>query len=288
MASATAQVRVVTTIPDLANLAREIGGKQVNVRSLSKGTENLHSVHVRPSMLIALSKANLFLEMGLSMEAAWLPGLLLKAKNSKIQPGAPGFENCSTDWQAIGIPADLSRKGGDVHPEGNPHFNLDPMGGAHLAKRIHQALVRVDSAHAELYTKNLKVWQTRLAQKQKHWAAIAERIKGKKIAVYHSEYDYLARRLGLEVVASIEPKPGVPPGPGDIAKVVKTIRATQAKVILSAAWSNNRQVSDIAKKAGATVIELPNQVGGAPWAETWLDLMDGVYERLDKAFAAER
>ena len=157
-----------------------------------------------------------------------------------------------------------------------------------MALRVHEALVRVDKGHAEVYGKNLSLWQKRLTQKQKAWTVIAERIKGQKIAVYHSEYDYLARRLGLQVVASIESKPGVPPGPGDIAKVVQTMREQKVTVILTAAWSNNRQVADIAKKAGAQVVELPNQVGGAAWAKTWLDLMDGVHERLDAAFPAKQ
>lgn len=281
-------LRVVTTIPDLADLARQIGGERVSVKCLSKGTENLHSVHVRPSMLIALSKADLFLEIGLSMEAAWLPALLTKAKNRKIQPGAPGFQNCSVGWEALDVPTDLSRQGGDVHPEGNPHFNLDPLGGPHLAKKVHAALVRVDGGQKALYDKNLKAWQDQLARRQKRWAELARVLKGQKIAVYHTEYDYLARRLGIEVVASIEPKPGVPPGPGDVAEVIRAMREKEAKVILTASWSNNRQVTDIARKVGATVLELPNQVGGAPWAKTWLDLMDGVHDRLVEALNAKR
>ena len=281
------KLRVVATIPDLAQLATEIGGEHVEVRSLSKGTENLHAVHVRPSMLIALSKADLFLEMGLSLEAAWLPELLQKSRNEAIRPGAEGFQNCSEGWAAIGVPAELSRREGDVHPGGNPHFNLDPLGGAHLAAKVHAALVRVDPTHKPDYDRGLKRWSEDLARAEKRWAPIAAKLKGRKVAVYHTEYDYLAARLGMKLAASIEPKPGVPPTPGDIARIVKTMKAEKVEVILTAAWSNNRQVADIARKTGAKVVELPNQVKGAAWASTWIELMDGVHSRLALAYGIE-
>ncbi|MFT7670551.1 MAG: zinc/manganese transport system substrate-binding protein [Planctomycetota bacterium] len=281
------ELRVVATIPDLANLAEEIGGELVTVRSLSRGSENLHSIPVRPSMLIALSKADLFLQMGLSMEAAWLPDLMIRAKNEQVRPGATGFQNCSAGWQAIQVPKQLSRRQGDIHREGNPHFNLDPMGGAHLAKAVHQALVRVDPKHEENYDAGLERWMKRLESKRKQWDAIAKKVKGGKIAVYHTEYAYLAARLGLEVVVSIEPKPGIPPGPTDVARVVGAMKEHEVNVILTASWSNNRQVADIARRTGATIVELPNQVKGADWATGWIELMDGVHERLAKAFQIE-
>jgi ABC-type Zn uptake system ZnuABC Zn-binding protein ZnuA len=277
-------VRVVATIPDLARLAEEIGGEHVEVRALSKGTENLHAVHVRPSMLIALSKADLLLEMGLSLEAAWLPELLLKSKNKRIAPGAPGFQNCSDGWEARDVPPELSRKEGDVHPQGNPHFNLDPLGGPHLAAKVHGALVRIDQAHKEQYDNNYAAWKKRLADKQERWQAIAAKLAGKRVAVYHTEYSYLAARLGMEVTVSIEPKPGIPPSPADVTRIVRTMQSEDVKVILTAAWSNNRLIADIARKTGADVLEIPNQVGGASWATDWIALMDGVHERLAQVF----
>lgn len=280
-------LRVVATIPDIAVLAEYLGGEHVQVRSLSKGTENLHNVPVRPSMLIALSKADLFLEIGLSMEAAWIPELLLKANNKRIKPGSPGFQNCSEGWEAMGVPVVLTRSEGDLHPQGNPHFNLDPLGGPHLAKKVHEALVRIDPAHKAFFDSRLKAWNLELEAKRKRWALIAKQLKGRKVAVYHTEYNYLLSRLGMVLAASIEPKPGIPPGPGDVARIVKLMRKDKVEVILTAGWSNNRQVADIARKTGAKVVELPNQVKGAPWAKSWLELMSGVHERLADAFELE-
>jgi len=285
--ASAADLRVVGTIPDLSTLAEEIGGDRVDTRSLSRGTENLHSVQVRPSMLIALNKAELYLQMGLSMEAVWITDLLIRAKNKRIASGSSGFENCSDGWEAIQVPESLSRKGGDLHPQGNPHFNLDPLGGPHLAAKVHSALVRVDPKGKAVYDKNYEAWKKRLAVKQERWKKIAEGLKGKKVVVYHTEYNYFAKRVGMEVVASIEPKPGIPPSPGDVTRVVKVMEEQGAKVILTAAWSNNRQTNDIARRTGAKVVELPNQVKGADWATDWIALMDGIHTRLAEAYELE-
>lgn len=286
-AAAADRLKVVGTIPDLATLAEEIGGDRVEVRSLSRGTENLHMVQVRPSMLIALNRAELYLQMGLSMEAVWITDLLIRAKNKRIASGSRGFQNCSEGWEAIQVPKSLSRKGGDLHPQGNPHFNLDPLGGPYMAAKVHEALVRIDPDGKEVYDRNLAAWEKRLAEKQERWRKIRKALEGKKIVVYHMEYNYFARRAGMEVVASIEPKPGIPPAPGDVTRVVEIMEETGADVIVTAAWSNNRQTADIARRTGATVVELPNQVKGAPWAQDWIGLMDGVHERLAEAFELE-
>lgn len=281
---AAAKLQVVATIPDLADFARCIGGDRVEIKTLSKGTENLHNVQVRPSMLIAMTRADLFLEMGLSMEAAWLPELLVRSGNDAIQPDAKGFQNCSVGWTPIDVPDSLSRKEGHLHPEGNPHFNLDPLAGKQLATVVHAALVRVDPDGTEVYDANLKTTLQALDEAGKRWARIGEHWKGKRVCVYHTEFNYLAQRYGMQLAVSIEPKPGISPTPGDIARVVKQMREDDVKVILTAAWSNNRQVADIARKTGATVVELPNQVTGTDWATNWIRFQDGLHARIAEAF----
>lgn len=282
--AASKPIQVVATIPDLADFAQRIGGERVEIKTLSKGTENLHNVHVRPSMLIALSRADLFLEMGLSMEAAWLPELLVRSGNDAIQPGANGFQNCSVGWQPIDVPESLSRKEGHLHPEGNPHFNLDPRAGRHLATTVHAALMRVDPGGEAVYDANLKTTLKALEEAEARWAKLGAKWKDLKVCVYHTEFNYFAQRYGMQLAVSIEPQPGIPPTPGDVARVVEEMREQQVGVILTAAWSNNRQVADIARKAGAKVVELPNQVTGAEWASDWIRFQDGLHERIAEAF----
>ena len=277
-------LRVVATVPDLEDIAKVIGGERVELSCLSKGSENLHNVRVRPSMMVSIRRADVLLQSGLSLESTWLPSLLLTARNSKLQPGQPGLVNCSEDWPAIQVPQSLSRQGGDLHPNGNPHFNLDPAAGAHIAQRIAAALTEIDPLGEELYAKNLESYLKAIQAREARWKALVEGLKGKRVAVYHQEFGYLAQFAGIEVAISIESKPGIPPTPRDVARVVGELREKDVEVILTASWSNNRIVADIAEKSGARVLELPTQVGGATWAKTWIELVDGDLVRLRAEF----
>lgn len=274
------RLRVVTTVPDLADVADEIGGERVEVHSICRGRENLHNVSVRPSDLVALSRADLVVELGLSAEAAWFPGLLLRARNRDVQPGAPGFVNASEGWEPINVPESLSRAGGDLHPQGNPHFNLDPGAGRHMADRVLAGLVRVDPEGRAAYEERHAAYCERLDAATERWEAAREELRGAKLVVYHVEYDYLARWFGMEIVAAIELKPGIPPTPAHLARVIATARETGADAVVTAAWSNNRQVEEVSREVGVPVVELPSMVGGAPGADTWIGMLDVVVERL--------
>jgi zinc/manganese transport system substrate-binding protein len=277
-------LRVVATVPDIADIAKVIGGERVEVTCLTKGSENMHNVRVRPSMMVAIRKADAFLQSGIQLESTWIPSLLLAARNSKLKVGEPGFINCGEGWEAIQVPKSLSRKGGDLHPAGNPHFNLDPAAGEHIARRICAGLSALDPLGAETYEAHLETYLKTIAEHAARWKALVEGLKGQRVAVYHQEFNYLAKYAGIEVVISVEPKPGIPPTPRDVARVVNELRDKKVEVILTAAWSNNRTVADIAAKSGARVLELPSQVGGATWAKSWIEMIDGTLERLRAGF----
>jgi ABC-type Zn uptake system ZnuABC Zn-binding protein ZnuA len=285
---ASAQLKVVATIPDLADIAREVGGERVEVKAIAKGKQNIHAVRVKPSHIVAVSRADLFLEMGLSMEHAWVPGLLQTSRNKKVAVGAPGFVNVSEGWKAREVPADLSRQHGtDLHPEGNPHFNLAPTGGRHIANRVLAALIKIDPAGKEAYRGNHAKYLKRLDEAEMRWKKLGERLKGKKVVVYHSEFSYLLAAHGIEVAGTFEPKPGVPPTPKHLAGLLNVMRAQGVNVVLTAPWSKKRQVEEISKKVGARVVELPTMVGGAKGADTWVELLDLLHSRLGEAFEVE-
>lgn len=283
-AAADGPLRVVATIPDLADIARRIGGDRVDVTSLTKGRENLHHVVARPSQLVALSRADVLVQVGLSLEMGFLPGLLENANNPKIRPGSPGFVNVSVGWEAMNIPTVVSRKDGDVHPDGNPHLNLDPRGGRQIAERILLGLVAVDPAGKAAYEARAAEYRKELDAAEARWDAAAKGWAGRKIVVYHKEYDYLARRYALDVVGSIESKPGIPPTPGHIAELVEKMKAAGPVAILTAPWSNGGEVEEIAKATGAKIVELPNQCGGIAGTDTWIGMQDLIHERLAQAF----
>jgi len=286
--TAAAQLNVVATIPDLADIAREIGGERVDVKTIARGTENVHSVSIKPSHLVAINRADVLIEVGLSLEHAYVPGLLEKGRNKRIQPGQPGFINCSDGWSAIDVPDEISRgEAADIHPLGNPHMNLDPRGGRHIAERIRDGLSRVDPKHADEFTRNFDAYAQKLAKAEKRWAELGAKLKGRKVAVYHQDFTYFARYYGMNVVARVEPKPGVPPTPRDLANVVDVLRREGVKVVLTAKWSNNKDVRFVAEKAGAQVLEIPIMVGGVSGADTWIGMMDELHESLVAALGLD-
>ncbi len=273
-------LRVVTTLPDLADIAREIGGERVSVESIYKGKENTHAMTAKPSHLVALSKADVFVQVGLSLETSFVPGLLEAARNPRIQSGAPGLVTVSEGWTALDVPTDLSRKAGDVHPQGNPHMNLDPRAGEHIADRILAGLVAVDPAGKATYEARHADYVARVRAAKARWDASGALWKEKRVVVYHQEYDYLIAHYGLVLEGKIEPKPGIPPTPNHVAELIGAIRRDHASAILTAVWSNNDTVARIAEESGAKAVVVPNMCGGLPGTDTWIGMMDVLHQRV--------
>src|SRR5262249_35455751 len=92
--AAEAKIRAVATIPDLADMTRQVGGDLVDVTSLATGVEDIHAVPMKPSFAVLLNRADVLLLMGLEAEHAFLPGLLEAARNPKIVQDAPGYIDC--------------------------------------------------------------------------------------------------------------------------------------------------------------------------------------------------
>lgn len=280
-------LKVVCTLPDLADITREIGGDRVEVSSLYKGKENTHALTAKPSHLVALSKADVFVQVGLSLESSFVPGLLENCRNDKVAPGKPGFVNVSEGWSALDVPTALTRKEGDIHPQGNPHMNLDPRAGKHMAQVIHDRLVAIDPASKDAFDARFAAYTQKLDEAAARWSALSKDWKGRKIVVYHKEYDYLADVYGLVIQGSIEAKPGIPPTPNHVAEIVAGLKKEPGAAILTALWSNNDTVAEIARSSGSKVVELPNMCGGIAGTETWIGMMDLIHQRLAAAFGGK-
>jgi zinc/manganese transport system substrate-binding protein len=255
------------------------------VTAIAKGTEDVHAVRLKPSHVVAASRADCFLQVGLSLEHAWVPGLLQTARNPRIQPGSAGFVDVSQHWRAIDVPDDVSRRhGADLHPSGNPHINLAPAGGRHIAALIVAAFVRLRPESEPELRKRHEKWLADLAAAEPRWAALREHVAGRRVVTYHAEFDYFLRALGVEPVGTIEPKPGVPPTPKHLARLLSVMREKEAQLVLSATWSNQRQVDDFRKKAGARGVRLPSMVNATETADSWIALMDELHAAIARGF----
>ncbi|MDR0965229.1 MAG: metal ABC transporter substrate-binding protein [Myxococcales bacterium] len=263
-------LEVVATVPALASLAQEIGGDQIKVTSLSLPTQDPHFIDARPSLALALNRADLLLFVGLELEQGWLPTLMTSARNGKIQPGASGYLDCSSVVERLGVSnTALDRRMGDVHPAGNPHYLFDPRNALRVAQAIAERLAAIDPENAASYQTRLESFQTDLSQRIAAWEARMVPFKGAPIIAYHSSWLYLATWLGLTEVAFIEPKPGIAPTPAHVAQVLAIGRAKGVRAILQETFYADSASRLIAEKIPARLLRLsagPDVRGGESYA----------------------
>src|SRR6266478_7063175 len=191
-ATGARKIRVVATIPDLADMARHVGGDLVEVRSLATGVEDIHAVQMKPSFAVLLNRADVVVLLGLEAEHAFLPALLEAARNPKILRDAPGYIDCSTSVEVLEVPTRIDRALGDQHPMGNPHYNLDPVSMKEAARAIADGLGRNYPEHAAVFKKNLDAYLVQLDAAIARWEKEATPLRGKKLVSYHPDLIYFA------------------------------------------------------------------------------------------------
>jgi zinc/manganese transport system substrate-binding protein len=280
---AGAQLRVVATTPDLASVAREIGGSAVNVTALAKPTEDPHFVDAKPSHIVTLNRADVLIEGGAELELGWLPPLLENARNSKIGAGAPGRVVASEGIRLIEIPTSFDRSKGDIHSLGNPHFMIDPVNAKTVAANIQRHLAQVDPKNAALYRANLAKFNSAIDSKLTEWQGELAPFKGAKIVTYHKDFGYLTNRFGLQVVENLEPKPGIAPSPAHLAQVIGVMRSAPAHVILVQPFQNRKTAETVARQTNAVVLLVPQQPGALPNTSTYIANMDNIVRTLATA-----
>ncbi|HKP31000.1 MAG TPA: metal ABC transporter substrate-binding protein [Gemmatimonadales bacterium] len=281
-------ISIVATTPDLAALAKAIGGDAVTVTALAKPTEDPHFVDAKPSHLVTLNRADVLIEGGAELELGWLPPLLDNARNDKIASGAPGRIVASQGIKMLEIPATFDRSKGDVHSLGNPHFLLDPLNAKIVAGDVADHLAQVNPAQAETFKANLKKFNATVDQKLAEWQKELEPYKGAKLVTYHKDFVYLGARFNLDIVENLEPKPGIAPSPAHLAQVVTTMKSTGAKVILVQPYQNRKTAETVARQVSGTVLDVPQQPGAVPNTETYFSLMDNVVKTIATGLAAVR
>ena len=287
-ASTSAQIRVVATTPDLASVAREIGGDKVSVVALAKPTEDPHYVDAKPSHIVTLNRADALIEGGAELELGWLPPLLENSRNSKISAGAPGRIVASEGIKLLEIPTSFDRSKGDVHSLGNPHFMIDPVNVKIIARNIANHFAQIDPKNAATYNGNLGRFNTKLDTKFADWRKQLAPYRGARIVTYHKDFIYLADRFGLTIVDELEPKPGIAPSPAHLAQVIIKMKATNAKVILVQPFQNRRTAETVARQTGAAVLDVPQQPGAAPNTDSYFDLMDNLVHTLAGSLGAQK
>jgi len=272
---ASAAVKVITTTEDLAAIVKEIGGDRVSVEALARGYQDPHFVEAKPSFILKLHSADLLVLVGRELEVAWLPPLITQSRNTKIQPAGMGYLDASLTARILDIPTgQITRAMGDVHPQGNPHYWLEPGNGRRVAQAVQQKLTALSAADAAYFSQRYADFDRRLTEAEKRWRAMIAPYKGLKIVTYHRSWPNFADAFGLDVIGYVEPKPGIPPSPAHTLALIEQMKRQNIKIILVEPYFDLKTPNAIARDTGAQVLVMPPSVGGVKEVTNYFQLFD--------------
>lgn len=266
--------------PEWGALARELGGDDVSVYVATSALQNVHRIQARPSLIAKWRQADLVVCTGADLEAGWLPALVEKGNNPRVQPGAPGFFEASQHVKMLEVPTVIDRSMGDVHASGNPHIQTGAPNILAVAGPLAARMAQLDAPRADAYGKRLAGFEERWRAALARWEERAKPLRGVAVVSSHRDSPYLHAWLGLREVATLEAIPGIPPSVGHLEKVLAQLKSTPAKMAIRAAYQDPKPAQWIAERAGIPVVELPFTVGGTPGADDLFGYYDVTIERL--------
>jgi len=273
-ALAEGPLKVVATTSDLASIAESVGGEAVRVRGLVRGNRDPHFVEVRPSMVMKLRDADLFLIVGMDLDI-WARSLMNAARNPAIQYGAKGFLDLSVGVPKLEVPSvKVDASMGHLHVQGNPHYWLDPENAKIMARSIAQKLSELDPENARLYETNLERFTDELSSRIDAWKESLRPHLGEKIMTYHRSWSYFLNRFGLVSAGELEPKPGIPPTPSHLADVIRRIGAEEVRLILAEVFYEPKSARYVSEKTGIPAVFVANSVGGSAGTEDYISMID--------------
>jgi zinc/manganese transport system substrate-binding protein len=286
-AQAASELKVITATTDLAALAKEVGGDRIDVESIARGYQDPHFVEAKPSFLLKLRKADLLILVGLDLEIGWLPPLITQSGNPKIQVGAAGYLDASQFAEILEKPTGVvTRAMGDVHPQGNPHYWLDPENGRRMARGIQMKLVEMRPQDSAYFEQRFQDFDKRLTAAEKTWDEEMKPFHGRKVVSYHKSWPNFARHFQLDVVGYVEPRPGIPPSPGHTIELIGMMKRENVKLVMVEPYFDMKTPNSIGAATGAQVIVLLPSVGGEKEVPDYFKLFDYDIALLTKAFKA--
>jgi ABC-type Zn uptake system ZnuABC Zn-binding protein ZnuA len=279
------KTRIMTATTDLAAIAQEIGGDRVDVDSIARGYQDPHFVEAKPSFLLKLRKADLLIVVGLELEIGWLPPLIQQSGNPRIQVAAPGYFDASRFAKILEIPTgQVTRAEGDVHPQGNPHYWLDPENGLRIAKGIQTKLTEMRPADAAYFAERYASFEQRIKEAEQRWQDQMKPYAGRKIVTYHRSWPNFAEHFHLEVDGYVEPRPGIPPSPQHTVELMGLMKRDAVKVIVVEPYFDLKTPDAVARATGAKVVVLMPSVGGEKEITDYFKLFDYDIAKLKQAF----
>jgi zinc/manganese transport system substrate-binding protein len=280
-------LKVVATTEDLASITREVGGDRVAVDALARGYQDPHFVEAKPSFVLKLHAADLLVVVGRELEIGWLPHLITQSRNARVQPGARGYLDASQNVKILDIPTgQITRAMGDVHPQGNPHYWLDPTNGRRMAQAIAQRLAELAPEDAAGFAARQQAFDRKVAAAEKRWDEMMAPNRGVKAVTYHRSWSNFVDRFGLDVIGYVEPRPGIPPSPSHTIALIQEMKAKGVKLLIVEPYFDLKTPNSIARETGARVLVLPPSVGGDKDITDYVALFDHDLKMLVDAIKA--
>jgi zinc/manganese transport system substrate-binding protein len=281
-APAHARTRVFTCEPEWGSLVHELAGDKVDVDVATSALQDVHVIEAKPSLIAKVRAADLVVCTGAELEVGWLPQLIRQSGNTKVASGAGNFM-AAAQVKTLERPTALDRANGDVHPEGNPHIQMDPRRVLIVAQRLDARLAQLDPANAATYQQRLADFQKRWLVAMARWKAQAAPLAGRKVVVHHISWVYLWDWLGIQQIGALEPKPGVPPTSGHLASLIATTKSANTLAIVRAAYQDPKPADWLAQRTGVPAVTLPLTVGGDAQSKDLFGLFDSTISKLLQA-----
>src|SRR6266446_8441959 len=288
VAPARADLKVATSLTDLASVAQFVGGKHVSAQSLCRGFEDPHFVPAKPSLMKAIQHADVFVSTGLELDGGWLPLVLPRSRNPRIQPGTRGFVDASQGVDILEKPTGtVSRAEGDIHPLGNPHYYADPKNLEIVASHLAEVFSQLDPTNAAEYAANSKAFQERMEASLEKWEKEMAPYKGTSIVTYHPNFVYFANRFGLKLFGTVEPKPGIPPSPHYVNELAEAMKKAGVKLVVYQPYYNADPCNQLAKRVGGVAVKVATEVGGIPGTDDVFSKFDVLVSSLAGALSGK-
>jgi len=276
---AEAKLKVFACEPEWGSLVQELAGDKVDVDVATTALQDVHVVEAKPSLIAKVRSADLVVCTGAELEVGWLPQLIRQSGNTKVASGAGSFM-AAMQVKTLEKPTALDRANGDVHPDGNPHVQMDPRRVLVIAKALDARLAQLDPANAATYQSRLADFSKRWLAAMVKWQAQAAPLKGRKVVVHHISWVYLWDWLGIQQIGALEPKPAVPPTAAHLASLVGTTKSNNTLAIVRAAYQDPKPADWLSDRTGVPAVTLPFTVGGDAQSKDLFGLFDSTIAKL--------
>ncbi|MDF1821926.1 MAG: zinc ABC transporter substrate-binding protein [Alcanivoracaceae bacterium] len=279
---ARAALEVLACEPEWGALVEDLADDRARITVATSATQDPHRVQARPSLISAARRADLVVCTGADLEVGWLPVLLNKGANPRIRQ-APGLFYAADHVTLVDIPDSVSRSDGDVHAAGNPHFYMDPRRVLEVGAALSQRLAELDPDNSEAYQAAWAAMQTEWRNSLATLSARAAPLQGMEVVVHHKNFRYLEEWLGIKAIASLEPRPGIPPSPGTLQGVLDTVRNSAAELVLYTHYNGDDAARWLADHSTLCALELPLTVGAEPGTDTLMAFYHRLVDEISRA-----